>query len=72
MVNLKNCKDGIGLSWQSIGTAPEKKVVWTKIDDGNGPRNESQLIRQGGLWFFPDLSMYVYYAPTHWRSVDGS
>lgn len=21
------------------------------------------------LWFLPDGSMYVYYTPTHWRSV---
>lgn len=22
------------------------------------------------LWFFPDMSMYVYYVPTHWRPLD--
>ncbi len=43
--------------------------VDTKIDDANGPRNEQSLLRQGNLWFFPDRSMYVYYAPTHWRSL---
>lgn len=40
--------------------------VNTKIDDGNGLRNEQSLLRQGRLWFFPDKSMYVYYTPTHW------
>jgi hypothetical protein len=53
--------------WQPIETAPEGKVVMTKIDDERGMRNEKQLIRRGRLWFFPDKSMYVYYAPTHWR-----
>lgn len=53
--------------WQSIDTAPERTEVETKIDDGNGCRNEQRLRRQGRLWFFPDMSMYVYYTPTHWR-----
>lgn len=46
---------------------PDGAVVQTKIDDGNGCRNEQDLKRQGRLWFFPDGSMYVYYVPTHWR-----
>jgi len=41
--------------------------VETKIDDYKGVRNQQSLVRQGALWFFPDLSMYVYYRPTHWR-----
>lgn len=54
--------------WQPIGTAPEGKAVMTKIDDAeHGARNETSLIRRGNLWWFPDMSMYVYYAPTHWR-----
>jgi len=44
----------------------EGVVVETKIDE-NGCRNEQPLIRRGGLWFFTDESMYVYYRPTHWR-----
>lgn len=44
---------------------PEYEIVHTKIDDGNGVRNETTLCRKGNLWFFPDLSMYVYYIPTH-------
>ena len=43
-------------------------VVSSKIDDKRGIRNEQSLVRQGGLWFFPDMSMYVYYVPTHWTS----
>lgn len=45
----------------------EGQVVNTKIDDGNGVRNEQTLKRQGRLWFYPDGSMYVYYTPTHWH-----
>jgi hypothetical protein len=46
-------------------------VVWTKIDDANGLRNEQKLKRRNRLWYFPDDSMYVYYSPTHWKP-DGS
>lgn len=46
--------------------APEGEVVWTKIDDENGKRNEAKLKRIGGLWWTPDGEMYVYYRPTHW------
>jgi hypothetical protein len=50
-------------------TAPNGVVVETKIDDEHGVRNEIRLIKQNSLWFFPDKSMYVYYAPTHWRPI---
>ncbi len=46
---------------------PMGLVVETKIDDGEGVRNVQTLMRDGGLWWFPDRSMYVYYRPTHWR-----
>lgn len=49
---------------------PQDKIeVETKIDDPAGERNVVNLVRQGRLWFFPDMSMYVYYQPTHWRSL---
>lgn len=48
---------------------PENVVVETKIHDEKCCRNETTLLRQGNLWFFPDKSMYVYYTPTHWRST---
>lgn len=55
-----NCKDEL----------PESgRLVDTKVDDRNGLRNEQRLIRQGNLWFFPDMSMYVYYKPTHWKPI---
>lgn len=53
--------------WQAISSAPEGVEVLTKIDDEAGARNEQPLTRKGGLWFFPDMSMYVYYPPTHWK-----
>lgn len=52
--------------WLPIETAPEGVPIMTKIHDGNGPRNEQELLHSGNLWFFPDRSMYVYYRPTHW------
>ena len=49
---------------------PQDKIeVETKIDDSEGERNVVKLVRQGRLWFFPNMSMYVYYQPTHWREL---
>jgi hypothetical protein len=45
------------------------EVVMTKIDDENGVRNIQRLKKVGNLWWHPDGSMYVYYTPTHWRSI---
>ena len=53
--------------WQPISLAPIDEVVETKVHDDDGERNHALLKRQGRLWFFPDMSMYVYYTPTHWR-----
>lgn len=55
--------------WMPIDTAPEGVEVMTKIHDADGCRNEQSLKRQGRLWFFPDMTMYVYYQPTHWRHL---
>jgi hypothetical protein len=49
---------------------PEGVPVHTKIDDSRGCRNEQTLKRKGGVWFFTDMSMYVYYTPTHWKHTD--
>lgn len=54
----------------AVGLPTDGEEVDTKIDDANGLRNEQSLVRQGNLWLFPDLSMYVYYAPTHWRDPE--
>jgi hypothetical protein len=48
---------------------PDKALVETKIDDERGCRNEQQLQLHNNLWWHPDMSMYVYYTPTHWRNV---
>lgn len=49
---------------------PEEGVVVNAvISDEHGLRNDAPLKRSGRLWFFPDGSMYVYYTPTHWRSL---
>jgi hypothetical protein len=57
--------------WTSITHAlpPENVPVHTKIDDEQGLRNETILIRSGNLWFMEDRTMYVYYQPTHWRNI---
>ena len=46
---------------------PEGVTVMAKIVGGDGDRNEGKLVMKGPMWFLPDMSMYVYYAPTHWR-----
>lgn len=56
-------------SWHPIESAPEGVAVNTKIDDGKGARNEQLLTQKGRLWYFPDMSMYVYYTPTHWHPI---
>lgn len=58
------------LEWRPITTAPEGVTVQTKVDDARGIRNIQPLRRSGGLWFFPDGKMYVYYEPTHWREAE--
>ncbi|TPN03790.1 hypothetical protein FJ973_29545 [Mesorhizobium sp. B2-1-3] len=55
--------------WQDATSAPENVTVWTKIDDADGERNVQTLKRQGSLWWYPDMTMYVYYHPTHWAPV---
>lgn len=46
---------------------PEPGVeVLTKIHDAAGCRNETSLKFKSNLWWFPDMSMHVYYTPTHW------
>ena len=60
-------------AWRPIETAPEGVEVMTKIDDAEfGPRNETSLTRKGRLWFYPDMSMHVYYQPTHWKPLEES
>ena len=55
--------------WERVDKCPPPKneVVETKISDHKGDRNIQDLKLVNTLWFFPDMSMYVYYTPTHWR-----
>lgn len=57
------------MEWQSIESAPDGVEIMTKIHDGQGLRNEQSLTKSGNLWYFPDMSMYVYYKPTHWKPM---
>lgn len=46
---------------------PEKMLLKTKIVDADGKEhNQEELILSKRLWWLPDMSMYVYYTPTHW------
>ena len=58
-------------NWQAIteATPPQGVVVLTKIDSEGVSRNEQELVRKGSLWFFPDMSMYVYYRQTHFKEI---
>ncbi len=61
------------MKWQSneIEIAPEGVEVETMTADEHGVRNQTNLVRKGNLWFLPNMKMYVYYAPTHWKSLTG-
>lgn len=49
---------------------PENTLLLTKVDHQNCSKNEQRLIKKGNLWWLEDMSMYVYYTPTHWKYVD--
>lgn len=59
------------MEWISVkDRLPDDGIpVKTKIDDKYGARNETILVRKKHMWFLKDLSMYVYYAPTHWMPL---
>ena len=56
------------MNWILLNTSKPKEglIVNTKIDDKDGCRNEQKLILKNNLWWHIDMSMYVYYTPTHW------
>jgi len=58
-------------AWISVKAAlPKEGVpVKTKVDDSGGVRRKATLVRRESLWLSPDMSMYVYYKPTHWREL---
>ena len=57
--------------WKQIDEVkpPNGQQVMTCINDKKGTRNECVLIFENGLWWHRDKSMYVYYAPTHWKEM---
>ncbi len=54
---------------EGVSSAPENVPLLTIISDEKGLRNEAVLTRRGGVWCYPDMSMYVYYTPTHFKEV---
>lgn len=44
---------------------PDGEVVET-MDSGG---HVQKLVRKGNLFWFPDMSMYVYYCPKFWKQV---
>ena len=48
----------------------ENTIVETKLEEKDISRKTIvKLARKGNLWFREDMSMYVYYTPTHWRYI---
>ena len=45
---------------------PAEGVPVLAMDSGG---HVQRLVRQGGLWFFEDFSMYVYFTPVCWREA---
>ena len=55
-------------------------VIWKSVEDELPPEGvavrtmsanglEQTLIRQGGLYWFQDMSMYVYYTVVAWHEL---
>ena len=67
----QNAAPEVKPEWIDVATSPPKdgEVVYTKIDDTHGVRNEQPLIRRGNLWWLSDGTMRCYYRPTHWRPL---
>lgn len=54
---------------------PLNTKVMSKTEDADGCRNIQELVlyqrekTSKPMWFLPDMSMYVYYSPTHWANI---
>lgn len=55
--------------WTKTADALPAESQDVRTRDSGG--HEQVLRRVGNLWFFPDMSMYVYYVPVAWESVSG-
>lgn len=52
--------------WTPCSTPPPEGVVVEVRTPGG---DERPLIFDDGLWWIPSREMYVYFTPTHWRSI---
>lgn len=50
-------------------TAQERPPEGVVIDAMDSGGHVQKLKRQGNLYFFADMSMYVYYVPTFWKAT---
>lgn len=58
------------MRWRPIDEdTPQGVILNTCLYRDREIHNEQRLIRKGNLWFFTDMSMYVYYTPTHYQYV---
>jgi hypothetical protein len=56
------------MSWKLIDKyTPQSQILETCIIENGKIRNEQRLILKGNLFWLTDMSMYVYYTPTHYR-----
>ena len=49
--------------WRSVVSDPPPEGVKVQVANNGG----ALLVRERGLWWLPDRSMYVYYSPEWWR-----
>ncbi len=49
----------------AASTQPPEGVVVQCMDSGG---HVQDLVRKGRLYFYPDMSMYVYYVPRFWKA----
>lgn len=55
-------------NWTMTATMPPPEGVVVLAMDSGG--HVQRLKRVGRLYYFEDMSMYVYYVPTFWRLPD--
>lgn len=55
--------------WSETAEQLPPEGVEVVVMNGN---YEQPLVFEGGLWWLPDRSMYVYFTPKLWRHNDGT
>lgn len=56
--------------WRKVDDeTPEGQILETCVIQGSDIRMQQRLIKKKNLWWHTDMSMYVYYIPTHYRLV---